>query len=83
MRNDRELRENYVDESIRPLYKILKGMGKADNDVKVFCCEQSKNVKNSIKDQTMPIDRQVGFALTVLKNIELTLENEKLKNSIQ
>lgn len=52
-RTVREREDSFVSEGFKALREILMRVGNAAGDVREFCCEQSKNVKNSIKDQTV------------------------------
>lgn len=81
--DEMERDENDTIESIKELEKMLKKIKNSTREIKAYTSDASNNVKNIIKLHAGQADRQIESVIMRLKNIELTLENKKLKHSIQ
>lgn len=69
--------------AIRELERTLSKIKSSTREIKAYTSVASNNVKNMVKLHAGQADRLVDSVRTKLKNIELRLENKKLKQSIQ
>lgn len=69
--------------SVKELGKRLSKIKSSTWEIKSYTADPNNNVKNIIKLHAGQADRQLDAVIMRLKNIELRLENRKLKHNIQ